>query len=256
MKQTPQAIDATGPVRGTDDEISSVLEYLDRTQLQAKLKPSSRFEERVMRFSKWSLAVSVAGFALMAALALWHRYLSPLPQFLIGAALVSGALSVLSALLQLASYNVVGCMAALRFRMEAALRKLQTLQHDLLVVAPLHAFSVEALQHLDAWLASFIAREERRISLLLPGAEKTAILSYVALSFGVMTTFFSTWSDIQKHVPWLAPIKDLNPWVIILPAALLLGMAVGGMLARLNILRMQHQRDLLALALKLRPASA
>jgi hypothetical protein len=256
MKQTPQTPDATGPVHGPDDEISRVLEYLDRTHLEAKPKPSSRFEERVIRFSKWSLAMSVAGFALMAALALWHRYVSPLPQYLIGAALVSGALSVLSALLQLASFNIVGCMAALRFRTETALRKLQTLQHDLRIVAPLHAFSADALQHLDAWLASFIAREERRISLLLPGAEKTAILSYVALSFGVMTTFLSTWSDIQKHVPWLAPIKNLDPWAIIIPAALLFGMAVGSMLARLNIQRMQHQRDLLALALKLRPAGA
>jgi len=256
MSQKLQPTDTTEPARGVDSEISRALEYLDRTHLEIKAKPSSRFEERVLRFSKWSLGASVAGFLLMAALALWHRYASPLPRFLVGTALTSGVLSVLCALLQLASYNVVGLIAAFRFRKEAALRKLQTLQHDLRIVTPLHLFSVDALQHLDVWLASFITREERRLSLLQPGAEKTALLSHVALSFGVMTTFFSTWSDIQKHVPWLAPIKDLDPWVIIVPAALLLGMAFGSMLARLNILRMQHQRDLLGLALKLRPERA
>lgn len=146
---------------------------------------------------------------------------------------------MLVAVLALSLQLVSALTSLLLYRRDAPRRRVLQFEHDLTNAKALAGVPSEALELADDWLAQKMKRIERRLSFFFGGADKIALFAIVGACW-VTGKELLTSNTITASEPVLYGL------------AFLAGMTLGGVSLRLVADRFAYQRDIIALAHKLR----
>ncbi|MDL5031587.1 hypothetical protein QRD43_06665 [Pelomonas sp. APW6] len=220
---------------------SSAIEALERVKSTHADSTSTRFERTCDIWAHGLLMASGLMFLLLCAVGFSLGSQKPLPGAWKVFVLLLIALCLLAAvaalLLQLAS----ALASVVLYRRNAPRLRVVQFEHDLANVAAVANVSTEALLIADDWLAQKIRRIERRLSFFFGGAEKVALFALVG----------TCWS-VGKELMQTAKLDAVSDPVL-LGMAGLAGMTLGAVSLRLVADRLAYQRDIIALACRLRP---
>lgn len=223
------------------NDVESLLRLLERLD---ELKPldlrhvRSPFEALLHRAGTYLLWAAIGCFGLLCLLALLH-YAVGLPAAMRMLAIALAIGSQVFALGMLAAQALSGLPLLVPFKHYAARTRQWEYLHDTTNAWSLDRFSVAALQMADLWLACKMRRIETRIGIFFGGLDKLALLAWAGAGW-------AAWREIQAGA---VPISGTP---MQLAFALLGGLTLGALISRAVLHQLGYQRDILALAARLR----
>lgn len=214
--------------------VMAVLDLLNSAKPHVPRDSYSPFELGGEQVVKWLMAGAVAAFLVLSILAgLVHvgGAFSLIKPVALIAAFASTALALLGLLVQI----VCGVAMLVRFQPYADRTRLYECRQDFANVVPLGAFAPDALRRADQWLAFKQNMTEKRQSIIFGGSDKVALFALIASGWAV-------WEKVGQEA------GVLTAYPVIFGIALLVGLAMGGFVNRLVLMRIEYQRGIIQLA--------
>lgn len=219
-----------------NDAVIEVLEMLHQKREAPNGVLETRFERRMREISNGLCIFALAcfpimGFSGLAVVQARHpsKELFVLVQYI-------GLLQILAALSWMIVDTVPVAMSVVRFDTYAFERRKREIEHDLGYLEVLTVLDSAVLKLTDKWLALKIDRMKMRIGNYLGGSDKVAVFALVSAGWTVWNNF------PQSSLSWQGQ-------AYLVGLAMLVGLAIGGMLVNRAIRQLTYQRDLLALAM-------
>ncbi|MGF6444375.1 hypothetical protein [Paraburkholderia youngii] len=235
-------------------KIDEILKYLAQCEPYHPAKDKKGSQRKVQKAGTWLLVLSGLCFGLLVGLALVHKYLYSLPEWLRGTAIVICVISMLLAVFSLLA-GIISDIIGLYSRRKGRQKQGPwdpihgEVETDDKHARTLTQHSEEALKYAQHCLKLRIARIDGRIALFL--GEKVAVVSL----------FVGAFSQIKEMggVSWLSaafeqgitPGNYLNAMGLA-ALALGVGLLLGGMALKLSQRRYTYQLELIELALLLK----
>jgi hypothetical protein len=220
------------------DALLRLLHQLDELKPMGLRHVHSPMEALLHRAGAYLLWAALGSFGMLCLLAVLHGALGLSASLRNGAAAL-GMAALLFAAGMLAA-QVLSSLPLLASTRRFALRAQQwEYLHDATNAWRLDNFSLSALRTADLWLAAKMRRLEMRLGLLFGALDKLVLLAWAA-------TGWAAWREINTGT---APLSS-TPWQM--GFALLGALTLGGLIARMLMHRLAYQRDVLALAARMR----
>lgn len=220
------------------DSLLRLLHQLDELKPMGLRHVHSPLEALLHRAGTYLLWAAIGCFGLLCLFAVAHGSLG-LPTSLRNAAAALGMASLLFASGMIAAQLLASLPLLASTRRFALHAQQWEYLHDATNAWRLDHFSLRALRTADLWLAAKMRRLEMRFGLLFGGLDKLALFAWAAAGWAV-------WREIEAG---MAPLSS-TPWQM--GFALLGALTLGGLIARALQHRLAYQRDVLALAAKMR----
>lgn len=195
-----------------NEKIAAVLEVLHQKREVPSGTLETNFERKMRKISNGLCILAIACFPIM------------------------GLAGILAALSWMIVDTVPEVVSLVRFESHAYERRKREIEHDLKQLEGLAVFDLVILELTDKWLALKIERMKLRIGSFLGGSDKVAVFALVSAGWTVWKNF------PQSNLTWQSQ-------AYLVGLALLVGLAVGGMLVNHVIRQLSYQRDLLALVM-------
>lgn len=219
---------------------SCAIEALERVKPTHADASSSRFEQRCDNWANGLLIASGLIFLLLCALGASLRSEAPFQGWSQTLVLLLTALSLLAAIAALAMQLLSALVSLVLYRQQAPRLRVVQFEHDIANAEAISSVSTEALQIADDWLAQRIKRIDRRLSFFFGGADKVAL-------FALAGTCWTLGKELIQTATFTA-ISD----PVLFGLAGLAGLTLGGVALRMVADRLAYQRDIIALACRLR----
>lgn len=219
-----------------NEKIAAVLEVLHQKREVPSGTLETNFERKMRKISNGLCILAIACFPIMG-LAGWAVVESRHPSAgLFMLVKYIGLFEILAALSWMIVDTVPAVVSLVRFESHAYERRKREIEHDLKQLEGLAVFDLVILELTDKWLALKIERMKLRIGSFLGGSDKVAVFALVSAGWTVWKNF------PQSNLTWQSQ-------AYLVGLALLVGLAVGGMLVNHVIRQLSYQRDLLALVM-------
>jgi hypothetical protein len=219
-----------------DEAIAEVMEVLHQKREVPSGALETGFEKKMREISNGLCIFAIACFPIMG-FAGWAVIQSRNPSRELAVLVQNiGLLEILAAVSWMIVDIVPAAVSVIRFDTYAYRRRKREVEHDFGHLGALAVFDLKVLQLTDKWLALKIERMKMRIGNYLGGSDKVAVFALVSAGWTVWKNF------PQSNLSWQAQ-------AYLVGLAMLVGLAVGGMLVNRAIRQLSYQRDLLALAM-------
>jgi hypothetical protein len=222
--------------------VAQVLERLNDLEPLKSAESESWLERQGGRLSKILMRMAVVLFLALCGLAV-ANYFGVMPRSWVTGALVLAGGSAACAIASMAVQSLVGLVTIVMFKAYSARTRVLECAKDFANASKLHAFSSELLRDADCWLALKQKMIEQRQIFFFGGSEKLALFAMVGVGWIV-------WKEVSV---------DLKSWALsptLIGVCFLAGLALGGMLNRVVLARIEYQRGLVSLALRVEEGHA
>lgn len=203
---------------------------------------------KITNISNWSLAISLALFAIVGLLS-WRHSAAPLSDAM---RLTAASLSLIS--MFLAASTLITSIASSgielwRWKQSAFSNLLAEIAHDEQIARKLSEYPTTTLHHAVYWLDLKVHRHEMRVAGIF--GEKTAVFSLLVLLYAALKELGGIEGLSQTITSPFASFGLLKI-ISICAVAILLGLSLGAILVKMVQKRYRYQIELVKLALQLK----
>jgi hypothetical protein len=227
------------------EETLAVIAELNHCAPRKLSERQTTLETKAEHFSKWSMILAGTSVFIVGVMAVVHKLMVPLADFLVSVALALVFISATMALLALIAPIIAAALTLLNWKSITLKNLLDDIRHEQSMVFRLSHHKAEALIEAKCWLELKIKRVDARVSHFF--GEKTAFLGLLATGW-FFAKEFGGLSWISTTLTAGARWGNLANITLLMVGAGVFGMSIGAVMIRHIGARYRYQVQLLEMA--------